>query len=188
MASALTHGFAAVALGRICSRQGRSPRFWGLTIASAILPDADVIGFYFGIQYGDVFGHRGFSHSLLFALLWSLFVVLLAFRSVPKCSREWWSLLGFFFLVTTSHGVLDAMTDGGLGVAFFSPFNSARYFFVWRPVMVSPIGVGSFFSHRGALVLLSEVTYVWLPLSLFWLCVWLFRRVADRKETENSPS
>jgi hypothetical protein len=25
------------------------------------------------------------------------------------------------FVVTASHGILDAMTDGGLGIAFFAP-------------------------------------------------------------------
>jgi inner membrane protein len=53
--------------------------------------------------------------------------------------------------------VLDAMTNGGLGVAFFAPFDTTRYFFPWRPITVSPIGVGSFFTHRGALVVLSEI-------------------------------
>jgi len=88
-------------------------------------------------------GHRGPSHSLLFALLWSLLVVSVGFNAVPKLSKPWWKLLCFFFVVTASHGVLDAMTNGGLGVAFFAPFDSTRYFLPWRPIIVSPIGVGS---------------------------------------------
>jgi inner membrane protein len=47
--------------------------------------------------------------------------------------------------VKASHGILDAMTDGGLGVAFFSPFDDTRCFFPFRPIKVSPIGL-SFFS------------------------------------------
>jgi hypothetical protein len=38
-------------------------------------------------------------------------------------------LIAHFSFVTASHGMLDAMTDGGLGVAFFAPFDNARYFF-----------------------------------------------------------
>ena len=139
----------------------RDTRFWTLVIASSLLPDADVIGFAFGIEYGDLFGHRGLSHSLLFAALWSLLVVSWGYRMVTKCSRQWWALLGLFFLVTASHGVLDAMTDGGLGVAFFSPFDTRRYFLPWWPIQVSPIGVGGFFSERGAATLLNELFYVW---------------------------
>jgi len=151
-------------------------RFWTLAIGSAILPDVDVIGFAIGIDYGEMLGHRGFSHSILFALLWSLLIISFEFRGVPKYGSQWWRLFGFFFLVTISHGVLDAMTDGGLGVAFFAPFDRGRYFFAWRPIAVSPIGVGSFFSHWGAAVLLNEIQYVWAPLSLIWFIASILRR------------
>src|SRR5688572_10480141 len=62
-----------------------------------------------------------------------------------------------FFACTASHGLLDAMTDGGRGIAFFSPFSNHRYFLPWRPIRVSPIG-GIDFG-----VLWSEVRWVWLP-------------------------
>ncbi|HEU5092745.1 MAG TPA: hypothetical protein VFT30_08670, partial [Nitrospira sp.] len=61
------------------------------------------------------------------------------------------------------HGVLDALTDGGLGVAFFSPFNTSRFFFAARPVAVSPIGISSFFSEDAFHVLTSEVKWIWIP-------------------------
>jgi inner membrane protein len=57
-----------------------------------------------------------------------------------------------FFLITASHGILDAFTNGGLGIALFSPFDNSRYFFPFRPIQVSPIGAG-FFSMRGLRVL-----------------------------------
>jgi len=40
------------------------------------------------------------------------------------------------------------MTKGGLGVAFFSPFDNSRYFLPWRPIRVSPIAIHRFFSAR----------------------------------------
>jgi inner membrane protein len=55
------------------------------------------------------------------------------------------------------------MTNGGLGVAFFAPFQNDRYFFPWRPIQVSPIGVASFFSEWGLRVVRSELQWVWLP-------------------------
>ena len=180
MASAFTHAFAAIALGRTCYRTKMGWRFWALAIGSSVLPDLDVIGFAFGIQYGDMLGHRGLSHSLPFAVLWSLIVVSLEFKPVSRFSKEWWKLLGFFFLATASHGVLDAMTNGGLGVAFFAPFDTTRYFFSWRPINVSPIGVGQFFSEWGAVVLLSELKYVWLPLSVLWMCASLLQKALGR--------
>jgi inner membrane protein len=70
------------------------------------------------------------------------------------------------------------MTDGGLGVAFFSPFDNHRYFLRWRPIHVSPIGIGRFFSDRGIAVLQSELLWIWLPAALLALSAWLMRRPA----------
>jgi len=188
MASAITHAFAAVALGKMASEKERGWRFWVLAAGSAALPDADVIGFAFGVQYEDVFGHRGLSHSLLFALTWAVFVALLEFRQTRGRELAW--LIGFFFVVTASHGVLDAMTNGGLGVAFFSPFDRSRYFFSWRPLEVSPISLTRFFSEWGGAVLRSEWRYVWLPLGSLWFSVWTGRRFfeAFRDWREGRPS
>ncbi|HMX44029.1 MAG TPA: metal-dependent hydrolase, partial [Elusimicrobiota bacterium] len=72
-------------------------------------------------------------------------------------------LFGFFFLALASHGVADALTNGGLGIAFFAPFSNARYFFPFRPVAVSPIGLERFFSSRGGAVLRSEAIWLVLP-------------------------
>src|SRR6266498_2749888 len=110
MASALTHAFAAVALTKTVSRRKHDWRFWTLAVTSSILPDADVLGFALGIEYGDLLGHRGLSHSLVFAGLWSLLVVSGEYRNLMKFSPDWWSMIGLFFLVTVSHGILDAMT------------------------------------------------------------------------------
>jgi inner membrane protein len=48
----------------------RSPGIGRLCLVGAVcaaLPDIDVIGFRFGIDYGALLGHRGFTHSLAFA-------------------------------------------------------------------------------------------------------------------------
>ena len=140
-----------------------------------MFPDIDVVGFRYGISYGDFWGHRGFTHSLLFAVLLSGCVVLAAFRaSMKEMSRL--SVGWYFFLATASHGVLDAMTNGGLGVAFFSPFDNNRYFFPWRPILVSPISVSRFFSGRGYAILQNEFLWIWLPSVAFAVVVLLLRR------------
>jgi inner membrane protein len=84
-------------------------------------------------------------------------------------------LLLFLFLATASHGVLDAMTTGGLGVAFFAPFDAGRYFLPWRPIEVSPLGVGRFLGARGVRVLASEALWVWLPAALLTASAWWLR-------------
>ena len=68
------------------------------------------------------------------------------------------------------------MTDGGLGVAFFSPFDTKRYFLPWRPIHVSPIAIHRFFSTRGFAILQSELLWIWLPAILFAAMVVMLRR------------
>lgn len=147
---------------------------WVIGALSSVVPDLDVIGFRFGVHYGDFWGHRGFTHSILFAALLASVVVLLAFwQRLPDPGR--FALWTYFFLATASHGLLDAMTDGGLGVAFFSPFNNNRYFLPWRPIHVSPIGVSRFFSHRGLAVVQSELLWIWLPATLLVVSAWMLQ-------------
>lgn len=162
MASLFSHAVAASSIG-VCLFGTRAPKSVYLTGAlAAALPDVDVIGFAFGIRYGDFWGHRGFTHSLVFAALLAGAAVAAGFRNgFPGFSRT--SLWCYFFLAAASHGFLDAMTSGGLGVAFFSPFDTHRYFLPWRPIVVSPLGVTRFFSDRGLAVLRSEFLWIWLP-------------------------
>jgi inner membrane protein len=115
----------------------------------SLLPDADVLAFAFGIPYGAPFGHRGASHSIMFAVACA---VLAGLGGAPKCFER----AAFTLVVTASHGVLDAMTDGGRGVALFWPFSTARIFFPWRPIPVAPIG-RVLFSDEGLDVIRFEL-------------------------------
>src|SRR5205823_2045643 len=168
MASAFSHAIVALAMGKAFRNKDLSWRELFLGALCSVVPDLDVIGFFFGVQYGDLWGHRGLTHSVVFAALLAGRLVALCYRSKPAVTMT--GLFLYFSLCTASHGVLDAMTNGGLGVAFFSPFDTTRYFLPWRPIKVSPIGVGPFFSGRGAAVMLSEIIYVWLPLMVLWIC------------------
>ena len=141
MPSVFSHWVAALGIGACFYRPGVPTRVWVTGAICSAIPDLDVIGFRYGIRYGDFWGHRGFTHSLVFAALLAGVAALLSFwPGVTGLGPL--SLWAYFFLSTASHGFLDAMTDGGLGVAFFSPFNNRRYFFSWTPIRVSPIGIG----------------------------------------------
>lgn len=175
MASAFSHAVAAAAIGAVFSRRGWPVRFWVLGAACAIVPDADVIGVPLGISFGSVLGHRGLSHSLLFAAALAAVVVALGFLHVPESvSRV--RLWLYFFLATASHGVLDALTNGGPGIAFFAPLDNTRYFFPVRPVVVSPLGIRPFFSEWGLRVIESELVWIWLPSIIFAALVVVARR------------
>src|SRR5437868_5925844 len=153
---------AALGIGVAFAQPGVPKRVWVIGAVCSMLPDIDVVGFRFGIRYADFWGHRGFTHSLLFAAIVATVAVVAGFgRASPGLARAWLWL--YFFLATTSHGLLDAMTNGGLGVAFFSPFDNTRYFLPWHPIVVSPIFLTRFFSGRGLAVLWSELFWIWMP-------------------------
>ena len=160
MASLITHAFVGAAIGQAGKLAWRKdPLFWGAIISGSMLPDIDSIGFLMGVPYGSLWGHRGLTHSLLFALI----IAACAAMCLNTRFHQQWKLVSILFLAVASHGFLDAMTNGGLGVAFFSPFHLQRYFFPWRPVLVSPIGVSRFFTTRGLRILGSEMLYIWCP-------------------------
>jgi len=175
MASAISHAVAGLGIGACFYRAQIPKRVWVAAALCSMFPDVDVIGFRFGIAYGDFWGHRGFTHSLLLAALLAG-AVSAVLASSPSLHIGRRALFSYLFVATASHGVLDAMTDGGLGVAFFSPFENRRYFLPWRPIRVSPIPVRGFFSPRGFAVLQNEVLRIWIPAIVLGSAVLTLRR------------
>ncbi len=171
MASAFGH----IIVGGVLARAFSQNFSWKLVIVAtlcAILPDIDVVGFKLGISYALPLGHRGFTHSILFAILVAILVTILLFRK----SKNPWLVAICLFLSILSHDVLDAFTNGGLGIGFFIPFNNARYFFDYRPIQVSPIGIEAFFTNSGWQVIKSELIWIGIPSMIIFVFVKLFKR------------
>ncbi len=184
MASPISHVVVAVALGSALKLPKASLRLWLLGAACAVVPDVDVIGFWLGVPYDDLLGHRGLTHSLPFAGALSLLVVATAFRGERWASHRH-RLLAYFFTATASHGVLDAMTNGGLGVAFFAPFDNTRYFLPFRPIEVSPLSVPEFFTARGLEIFWNELVWICLPALLLAVLISFARQ---RRAVGNSAA
>jgi len=161
MASIISHAAAGAALSIAFAPDGAPARYWSIAIAAAVLPDADSLLYYF--RYYPPLGHRGFFHSPFLGLIISFLVMVFFFRDEAHFSGRWFRYFSLFFLIWTSHGLLDALTNGGRGVAFFSPFSSKRYFFPWTPIQVSPMRIKSFFTPRGWSVFKNELVWIWLP-------------------------
>jgi inner membrane protein len=154
-------------------------RYWVTVALIAALPDLDVVVYPLGLNAPHMLGHRGITHSLAFAAVFAALAVRLVFRDAAW-RRVWGRLWLVLFVAMASHGVLDAMTNGGQGIAFLAPFSDARWHFPWQPIRVSPIGVGAFFSIDGLRVLRNELVSVWLPSALIVLVARLVRRRSDR--------
>jgi inner membrane protein len=181
----ITHPVIPFVIASLAGTKTVSGRLLLAGVIASVLPDADVIGLRLGVPYGHMMGHRGFSHSITFALIIGLFGMF--FAGKLKANRTVAFLL--LFLSALSHGVLDALTDGGLGVAFFSPFSEKRFFSPWRPIRVSPLELEAFLRLRGWRVFLSEFLWVWLPaLSLGVLGIKLSKRLRwlTNLEAENA--
>lgn len=181
MATAFTHAFVGAALATVTSKP--IPRSLVVIVAAAlsVLPDIDALAFRFGIPYADVFGHRGFTHSLLFAALLACTASLLFIKYTPLFTKHWFALVALLFIATSSHGVLDALTDKGLGVGFFIPFDNGRYFFPVRPLATSPVSINRFFSGNATAILRTEIYWVWLPVLVAILPLWFWRAIMNRR-------
>ena len=165
MPTIISHTAVPLALAVGLGPQVVSTRLLIAGIAASVVPDLDVVAFRFHIAYADVFGHRGFSHSLLFAAC----VALLAASSFQALRTTPVRAFCFVFVATASHGVLDSFTNGGLGVALLWPWSGDRYFAPFRPIEVAPLSAERLFSQRGTQVLLSELVWVWVPCTLLAL-------------------
>lgn len=173
MPTVMTHAAVGLGLAAVIRVAHRPWRFWTLSAILPVLPDLDVVTLALGVPWGTVWSHRGLTHSLPCAAIVGAVAAALYGAHTPA-NRGWLAL--YFFLVTASHGVLDAFTNGGPGIAFFAPFDDGRYLFPWRPIVVSPLGLG-FFSEWGARTMASELAWIWTPTAVLVTAVWLGRRV-----------
>jgi inner membrane protein len=118
---------------------------WRLTLAGAacaVLPDADFLLYVLHIDaYSGTYGHRGFTHSIGFALLVGALGALLAGRD-PLRSR--WLTAVYLALCTASHW----------------PMDGARHCLPWRPIPLQ--GVPLFGADR----LAQELLWIGMPLLL----------------------
>ncbi|MBI5844997.1 MAG: metal-dependent hydrolase [Deltaproteobacteria bacterium] len=167
MSTVLTHPAIPLAIGLGLGRNVVPGRLLAAGVLASVLPDLDTIGYRLGVPYDSLFGHRGFSHSILFALLLAM-AGALAYR---KLNTTAFRAFLFLLLAAASHPFIDAFTNGGLGVLAFWPFSGNRYFAPFQVIEVAPIGIFQLVSKRGAVVLLSELKWVWQP--CFYLMVTL---------------
>lgn len=162
MASVFGHIAASTALGYAAfPKQTR----WATVLMAgfcAFAPDLDVLAFRFGIAYESQWGHRGWTHSVFFAVVFGILMTLLLHLMSPKNTVGYKTGL-WLILSTLSHPLLDMLTNGGRGCALWWPFSTERLFFPVRPILVSPMSVGGFIGEWGLRVLLSELVWIGVP-------------------------
>ena len=117
--------------------------------AVSLLPDADVIGFAWGIRYGDPWGHRGATHSFAFAVLVGIAAGLLA--SAARLPPLRTALTAS--LVLASHPLLDILTEIEGNISYEDIVKLARQikagaddsgqnlYKIWRKMVLDTLGI-----------------------------------------------
>lgn len=167
MPTIYTHAIVGVGSAAAVFPRRTSWLFWTLAGFLPIIPDFDAFS---TAAYGTTFGHRGFTHSFVFALAIGVLAAGLTFKYIHM---KFWTLALFFFVITASHGILDAFTTGGYGILWLWPFSDAR-FGPWGPITVADIGF-EWPNPWTSRSVRSELYWIWLPAALIVGAVTAFR-------------
>jgi inner membrane protein len=153
-------------LGKVMS----FPCWLALMVIVSLLPDLDVLMLRW-FPYSHPLSHRGLGHSLLFALVVA-FCITMSCNLAGILHGKLFTFILVWLLVASvmgMHGLLDALTDGGLGIGLLSPLNLRRYFFPIRPIPVALLSPADMLSPYMLHVYTVEVA-LFTP---FCLAAWL---------------
>lgn len=176
MPSSFSHAMIAVAAGSAVAPRPLLRPFLIVGAACAVIPDLDAIGRPFYKAAGDfefLGGHRGFTHSLTFAVMLGAIAGLATMRDA-RWSGTRLRFAIFVALATASHGALDALTSIGATtspVQFFSPFSTRGYTSPWHPIH------GPF----------SELFLLFLPLFAMTRLTWRLRQIPWPRRRVEEP-
>lgn len=181
MPTSLSHAAAGLAIASVLKPAKATSRYWMLAAACAAIPDIDALSLPLRLPPNDLLGHRGITHSVLFAVGLSAVVTALWFPR-ERVGDDRWRIWLAMCLATMSHGLLDALSSYGHGVALLAPMWNQHLCFSSRPL--GNIGVG----HRGVLslslrVAANEAIWIWMPSALVTSLALLLERHRARSGT-----
>ena len=149
---------------------------WAIPISTgliAVAPDLDTYAMrIMAIPRHSLFAHRGVLHSPFFLILFCTTLAALTVGLRAPRAVGWLAVVWSAGAIT--HPLLDAMTDGGSGVMLLFPLSTQRYFFPWRPIHVSPLGVLRFFDRAGP-ILRSELPFCLGAIAIGLAGLWIRR-------------
>ena len=159
MPSLLGHAVAGLAITSAFHGSKVPRRTWALAVFCAVAPDLDWFVSLLNLHRGHALNHRGAAHSLFAAMVLAAVVFLMGFRRDQRRAAVWLCLT----VAALSHGLLDACTAGGVGVALFMPFSDTRWACLWQPGWVAPLPVGREHVHTFLDSLWNEAFWIGLP-------------------------
>lgn len=123
----LTHIAVGACIGEIVLHRqlGKKALLWGILAQS--IPDIDFIAAAWLDTSENLLAHRGFTHSILFALLITLAMSLAADHWHRPHNIRFTKFILFFIAQVFIHDLIDAFNS--YGVAWFEPFSHQRISF-----------------------------------------------------------
>lgn len=123
----LTHIALGACIGEafLGKKIGRKAMLWGALAQS--VPDIDFLASLWMNTTSNLLAHRGFTHSILFAIGISVFLALLAEKLHRPHNIRLHTYLVFFVVEVFVHIFLDAFNNYGVG--WFEPFSQYRVSF-----------------------------------------------------------
>jgi inner membrane protein len=123
----LTHIALGAAIGEAFFEKGfgKKAMFWGILAQS--IPDIDFVAGFWLDTSENLLAHRGFTHSILFAVLIIPLFALVADKVHRPHNIMFKKWLLFFTLEVFCHLFIDAFNNYGVG--WFEPFSHARFSF-----------------------------------------------------------
>lgn len=135
----ITHITTGALIGELMlgKRIGKKAMLWGALAANA--PDLDSVLYLFTDDVDSLLLHRGFSHSILAAVMFSPLIGRVLHSWMPSVGWRRWTL--FLFLQIMIHNALDTATIYGTGLLV--PFSDHRFswdnIFVLDPIFTLPL-------------------------------------------------
>jgi inner membrane protein len=116
---------AAVGEATLGRKVGNKAVLWGAVAGT--IPDLDVLAGPFMDTVSRIAFHRGFTHSISFAILFAPLFGYLLYRLYRGREASWWDWTRLLFLAVVTHPILDNFTS--YGTQFFWPFSDYRVAF-----------------------------------------------------------
>ncbi len=185
MPSPIAHAVTGYCLGQVFPRSRGQLSQRGAIAVGVITAVAADLDFLPQVLW-DATSHRGISHSLGVAVVFSLALAGLLRRWQPKGFR---TATGLGMLAYGSHLLLDLLTKGGRGMPIFWPLSSML---VRSPVVIFPPvhhSKGLFYSGHLTFILFESV----YALALLWLThrgltYWQRRRLTRLESHLSEPT
>ena len=81
MPTPIAHAIVSIPLAKTIVRENNSKKILFWSVVCATIADIDLIGYFFGVPINYFLGHRGFTHSIIFAFFISLLVCLFFYQA-----------------------------------------------------------------------------------------------------------